>query len=38
MGLVNHSDSIALFTNAARWAKMDAEKMPALQVAFDVDN
>ena len=38
MGLVNHSDSIALFTNAARWAKMDAEKMPALKVVFDVDS
>ena len=38
MGLVNHSDSIALFTNAARWAKMDPEKMPALQAVFDVDN
>ena len=30
MGLVNHSDSVALFTNAARWAKMEPEKMPAL--------
>ncbi|MBQ4299224.1 MAG: AMP-binding protein, partial [Bacteroidales bacterium] len=38
MGLVNHSDSIALFTNAARWAKMDPEKMPQLKVVFDVDN
>ena len=38
MGLVNHSDSIALFTNSARWAKMDPEKMPALKVVFDVDN
>ena len=38
MGLVNHSDSIALFTNASRWAKMDPEKMPALKVVFDVDN
>lgn len=38
MGLVNHSDSIALFTNAARWAKMDPEKMPALKVVFDVDS
>ena len=38
MGLVNHSDSIALFTNAARWAKMNPEKMPALKVVFDVDN
>ncbi len=37
MGLVNHSDSIALFTNSARWAKMDPEKMPALKVVFDVD-
>ena len=38
MGLVNHSESIALFTNAARWAKMDPEKMPDLRVVFDVDN
>ena len=38
MGLVNHSDSIALFTNASRWAKMDPEQMPALKVVFDVDN
>ena len=38
MGLVNHSESIALFTNAARWAQMDASKMPALKVVFDVDN
>ena len=38
MGLVNHSESIALFTNAARWAKMDPEKMPGLKVVFDVDN
>ncbi len=38
MGLVNHSDSVALFTNAARWKKMDPEKMPALKVVFDVDN
>ena len=37
MGLVNHSDSVALFTNATRWAKMDAAKMPALKVVFDVD-
>ena len=38
MGLVNHSESIALFTNAARWKKMDPEKMPNLRVVFDVDN
>ena len=37
MGLVNHSDSIALFTNKDKWAKMDPEKMPALKVVFDVD-
>ena len=37
MGLVNHSESLALFTNAARWAKMDAAKMPGLKVVFDVD-
>ena len=38
MGLVNHSESIALFTNADKWAKMDPDKMPALKVVFDVDN
>lgn len=38
MGLVNHSESVALFTNAARFAKMDADKMPNLKVVFDVDN
>ena len=38
MGLVNHSDSVALFTNASRWKNMDAEKMPNLKVVFDVDN
>ncbi len=38
MGLVNHSDSVALFTNASRWAQMDPDKMPALKVVFDVDN
>ena len=37
MGLVNHSESVALFTNAARWAKMDPAKMPNLKVVFDVD-
>ena len=37
-GLVNHSESIALFTNAARWAQMDPEQMPQLKVVFDVDN
>jgi long-chain acyl-CoA synthetase len=37
-GLVNHSESIALFTNAARWAKLKPEDMPQLKVVFDVDN
>ena len=37
MGLVNHSESIALFTNAARWAKLKPEEMPQLKVVFDVD-
>ena len=38
IGLVNHSESISLFTNAYKWAKMDPEKMPQLKVVFDVDN
>lgn len=38
MGLVNHSESVALFTNAARWSQMDPEQMPQLKVVFDVDN
>ena len=37
MGLVNHSESVALFTNAARWAKLKPEEMPQLKVVFDVD-
>ena len=37
MGLVNHSDSIALFTDSEKWKKMDIEKMPALKAVFDVD-
>lgn len=28
MGLVNHSDSIALFTDSDKWSKMDIAKMP----------
>ncbi len=36
--IVNHSDSIALFTNAEKWAKMDPSQMPELRVVFDVDN
>lgn len=37
MGLVNHSESIALFTDADRWKKLDPEQMPGVRVAFDVD-
>lgn len=37
MGLVNHSDSIALFTDSDKWSRMDIDKMPALRAAFDVN-
>ena len=36
-GLVNHSDSIALFTDSEKWKLMDFDKMPALQAVFNVD-
>lgn len=36
--LVNHSDSIALLTNADKWAKLDIAKMPEVKVVMDVDN
>ena len=36
--LVNHSESVALFTNKAKWVKMDLEKMPLLKIAIDVDD
>ena len=36
--LVNHSESIALFTNANRWKKMDPAQMPGLQLVIDIDN
>ena len=35
--LFNHSESIVLFTNEEKWAKMKAEDMPALRLAIDVD-
>ena len=35
--LVNHSESIALFTNAAKWKKLDLAKMPLLKLVIDVD-
>ena len=35
--LVDHSESIALFTNEDKWKKMDISKMPRLRIAIDVD-
>ncbi|MCR5709566.1 MAG: AMP-binding protein [Bacteroidales bacterium] len=35
--LVNHSESIALFTNEAKWKKLDISKMPLLKLVIDVD-
>ena len=36
--LVNHSESIALFTNEAKWKKLDITKMPLLKLVIDVDS
>ena len=36
--LVNHSESIALFTNEAKWKKLDLSKMPLLKLVVDVDS
>ena len=35
--LVNHSESVALFTNEAKWKKLDITKMPLLKLVIDVD-
>ena len=35
--LVNHSESLMLFTNEAKWKKLDIAKMPLLRLAVDVD-
>ncbi len=35
--LVNHSDSIALFTTADKWEKLDLAKMPKIKVVFDAE-
>lgn len=35
--LVNHSESIAIFTNEAKWKLMDLKKMPDLKIAIDID-
>ena len=37
MGLVNHSDSIALFTDADKWSRMDIGRMPKVRAAFDIN-
>ena len=35
--LVTHSESIALFTNEAKWKKLDIAQMPLLKLVIDVD-
>ena len=35
--LVNHSDSIALFTTADKWEKLDLAKMPKIKLVFDAE-
>ena len=35
--LVDHSDSLALFTNAAKWKTLDIARMPKLRLVVDVD-
>ncbi|MBQ6300256.1 MAG: AMP-binding protein [Bacteroidales bacterium] len=35
--LVDHSDSIALFTNEAKWKKLDIGQMPKVRLVVDVD-
>ena len=36
--LVNHSDSVALFTNAAKWKNMDIARMPNIRLVINVDD
>lgn len=36
-GLINHSGSIAVFTNADKWAKMDMATMPNVRAVFDIE-
>ena len=35
--LTAHSDSVLLFTNADKWAKLDVSRMPQLRGAVDID-
>lgn len=36
--LVNHSESVILFTNADKWKKLDIGKMPLVRIVIDVDS
>ena len=36
--LVDHSDSIALFTDSERWKKLDKSTMPKLRLVIDIDS
>lgn len=36
--LVDHSESIALFTNEDKWKKLDIAKMPRIKLVIDVDS
>ncbi|MBR4593742.1 MAG: AMP-binding protein [Bacteroidaceae bacterium] len=38
MGLVNHSDSVLLFTDPVRWSKMDSAMMPGIRAVFNVND
>lgn len=35
--LVDHSESVALFTNEDKWEKLDVGQMPGLKIAIDVE-
>ena len=35
--LVDHSDSVGLFTTGAKWAKMDVKAMPKLRFAVNIE-
>ena len=37
VGLINHSGSVAVFTNADKWAKMDMATMPGVKAVFDIE-
>lgn len=38
VAIVNHSDSIALFTNADKWSKISPEGVPNVKAVFDLEN